>query len=101
MVDRFLKIREYIVQLDIEAVDLNMPNMREVRQIEKLCNKLQQLDEVTKLLQKDDTSLADVRCLFDTILEDFPEMECRLGTTAAIIYQPEFETAIIKVMNGN
>ena len=41
--------------------------------------------------------MADVRGLFDKVLEDYPEMVTYLGTNAKIIHSPKFESAIVKI----
>ncbi len=71
MLERYFKLEEHIEQLEIDDIDELALSAREARQIEKVCNKPQQLDEVTKILQADDTSIAYVRALFDTVIEDF------------------------------
>ena len=44
MLDRYLKLKDYIEQLEIDELDELALTTREVRQIEKVCTKLQQLD---------------------------------------------------------
>ncbi len=43
----------------------------EVRTLEGLCDTFAQLDAVTKKLQEDTVTLADVRAIFDTVIEYF------------------------------
>ena len=89
-------IRAKIEDDEIEKLILTAS---EYRRIEKLNEKFKDLNSVTLALQKENTTVADARCLFETVLEEFPEMRKRLGNDAKIIANPNFENAICKLMN--
>ncbi|ETN05938.1 hypothetical protein PPTG_13790 [Phytophthora nicotianae INRA-310] len=55
---------------------------------------------VTLKLQLEDVMLADVRALFDSIIERFPTTKAKLSATATIVHFPTFEAAAVKVNNG-
>ncbi len=59
------------------------------------------LDEIAKALQKDDVNMADVRALFDTVIEKYPKFSDRLCSTATIIQQKDFETCTVKILENN
>jgi hypothetical protein len=62
---------------------------------------LTQFESVTKMLQKLDFTLADVREVFDAILAEFPCMSRYLAVDGAVVHSPTFETAIVKVLNDS
>ena len=45
-------------------------------------------------------SLAQVRDLFDKLIEAFPETAGRLGPASTIVQSPHFENAVVKVQSG-
>ncbi|RHY06145.1 hypothetical protein DYB25_013056, partial [Aphanomyces astaci] len=46
-------------------------------------------------------SLLDVRQIFDTVIEDYPDADARLGRSAVIVKNPAFEDGIVKVLLGS
>jgi len=100
MLMRFLDIKEPLNGIDDDEIDKLMPNPRNVRKIEKLCETFKKLDSVTKALQDDGTDLADVRGHFDTVIEDYPDASAYLGENAEIVGQPKFESGIVKILNN-
>jgi hypothetical protein len=62
---------------------------------------LTQFESVTKMLQKLDFTLADVREVFDAILAEFPCMSRYLAVDGAVVHSPTFESAIVKVLNAS
>ncbi len=71
-----------------------------VREIEKFCNIFEELDAVTKELQRDDLNLADVRALFDTVLEVYLRADCYLAKPSSIVHCTDFENTILKVIDN-
>lgn len=56
MLTRYLEIKEFLPELDIEDLDGMLPTAREVKSVEKLCAQFKDLDAVTKKLQSEDVS---------------------------------------------
>ena len=83
MLDRYNNIKEHIPKLDVEG--LVPPSYREGKEIETLSEDLKKPDRVTKSLQLESTTLADVRCLFDSVLAHCLETESRLSPNADIV----------------
>ncbi|ETL27883.1 hypothetical protein L916_18647 [Phytophthora nicotianae] len=96
MVARYVRIRDEIKQVD--AVFDLIPKAAMHHKIEALLGDLQVFHSVTIKLQSKDLSLADVRVLFDSILQRFPSLTSKLGVTASIVLSPVFEAAT--VING-
>ena len=42
----------------------------------------------------------DAQCLFDAIIEQYPNMAKYLARDAAVKHSPEFESAIVKIADG-
>ncbi|CAG8811663.1 21261_t:CDS:2, partial [Gigaspora margarita] len=52
----------------------------------------------TNDLQNESMNLDDVRTYFDLLIEEHPDLECRLGKNAPVIQDPSFEEAVVKVL---
>jgi len=103
MLNRYLVTKEFLTDLkkEIEDLDELIPNSKKNKQICMLCDQLNDLDSVTKELQKDAVTSADVRALFDGVIESYPSTANRLGPRPKIVHAPDFESAIVKMQEGN
>lgn len=77
-----------------------MLTKRENSKIDILCTQYSMLDSVNKELQRDPTTVADVRSVFDTIIVSFPEFRTRLSPNSSIVAIKRFESALVKIQNG-
>lgn len=84
----------------LDAIDELTPNAHKNRDINTLLVRLNDLLSVTKTLQCDIISLADVRSLFDAVVDSYPDTCARLAEDAAIVLDPVFESAALKVLEG-
>ncbi len=100
MLHRFQRIKAFITKLEIPDIDEHVPTYREQKHMDSLCAKLQDLDSVTKALQRDSLTISEVRELFDAVIEKFPHTETRLSSNAKIVRDPAFETGIVKIQEG-
>lgn len=48
-------------------------------------------------LQRDDTTMSQVRVMFDNIIDHIPSVEDRLNLNANIVESNEFEAAIVRI----
>lgn len=97
MVKRYLEIREFLPSLDIPSVEDAIPSPSETRKLQEILQVFDDLQAVNLSLQKRDTTMAMVRCYFDTVVEDFPELDDRLAFDAEIVGSVDFETAIVLI----
>ncbi|KAJ8542440.1 hypothetical protein ON010_g12372 [Phytophthora cinnamomi] len=67
------------------------------RRTEALHEDLKILNGVTIKLQAQGLSLANVRTLFDPVVQRFPSMKPQLKASASIVHSPVFESAAVKV----
>lgn len=58
------------------------------------------LDSVTKQLQAGDTSMAEVRVLFELVIESFEATKHRLSKNAEVVLHLHFEDGIVKVQDN-
>lgn len=100
MLTRHQELRGFLADLNINALDDMLLHTREEKELDALVEQLSDLDSVTKTLQKDSTTVADVQALFEAVIEKFPEMEDRLKPNASIVLHPVFEGAVAKVLRG-
>ncbi|ETN20170.1 hypothetical protein PPTG_03236 [Phytophthora nicotianae INRA-310] len=98
MVCRYKEIRDSIRQVD--AVEEFIPNGSTHKKLLALLEQLKKLDSVCKTLQCENTSMADVRVLFDQVADDYPVMASHLRPTAKIVHTPIFESALVKISNN-
>ena len=77
-----------------------MPSNAEHARILKLLATLKLLESVTKELQSDATCIADVRYLFDTVIEHHPSASTRLSSDAPIVHNVDFEFALVKLQDN-
>ena len=86
MLCRYFGIKKFLIGLNVDgSVDL-LPNPRESKELESLNSLFGQLNSVTKALQREDLTCADVRVLFDGIISEYPDTAARLSSTARISF---------------
>lgn len=100
MLKRFLEIKERVLKADDDEIIDLAPCLCDVRKIEKLSEKFRQLDLVSKELQNEMKNLADVRYLFDTVIDAFGNASNHLDKSAKIVHDPCFESCIVKILSG-
>ena len=100
MLDRYDLLKCYLSDpaFTNEASILDyVPTARENSQISQIHEHLKKLNSITSALQKEDVSLADVRYLFDEVVNLYPSMRDNLGEHARIVHSPSFERALVKI----
>ncbi|RQM19260.1 hypothetical protein B5M09_013951 [Aphanomyces astaci] len=84
IVQRYVDIRTFIALIDDDAdLDELRLSTREDREVDLLLAQLENFDTVTLALQRDTMSLYDVRILFDTVMEDYPQAATTCGLRVA------------------
>ena len=61
---------------------------------------LKDFESVTMALQRETTTMAEVRALFDAIAKEYPIVEKRLAADADIVLDKNFESALVKLQVG-
>ena len=97
MLHRFLRMRDFLPQINFTIVDEMALTVAKNRRVECLVETLMEFEAVTNSLQDDETSMSDVRAIFDTIIGEHPEAMPRLSSAARILHCRWFESAIIKL----
>lgn len=97
MLKRYIEIKEYLPQLELPEIDELLLSDQDDLTIERLCQKFANLDSVTIALQDNSTTISKARCLFDSVIEDYPRLASRLATDAQIVDNDHFENAIAKI----
>ncbi len=59
--------------------------------------KYSELDTVTKALQSNKISCAEVRAIFDSVVKEYSNTESRLASNLRIVHNPELESGIVKL----
>ncbi len=83
----------------VGLVDL-LPNRREDKELEKSICLFIKLDSLTKALQREDLTCANVRVPFDGTISEYSKAASRLSSTGKIIISKAFESSIVKIQNN-
>lgn len=97
MLRRYAELRPVLQTINISEVTELFPSNSEHVQLLDLISALGDLESVSKKLQENQTNMADVRALFDAVIDKFPDFKSRLGPNAPIVYDKHFESAVIKL----
>ena len=100
MLKRYTEIRDAIPKMNTRDINALMPTPMENEELDELYAILSDLNSVQIELQRNSTTMADVRVLFDAVIEKYPQTCYRLKPDAKIVKSPEFESAIVKVQNN-
>ena len=95
MLQRYLQLKPALSELDLDDHDVRLLSNREDKRFEVICKKYSQLDTVTKALQSDKISCADVRAIFYSVVEEYPNTESPLASNLQIVHNPEFESGFL------
>jgi hypothetical protein len=98
MMSLYKRIRDAIRQVD--AVEEFVPSGAIHKKVLGLLEHLKKLDSVSKVLQDNEINMANVRVLFDQVVDDYPVMSSHLRASAKIVQSPDFEGALVKIVNG-
>ena len=100
MLKRFMLLKPFLA--DFATTDFRdlLPSLHQEHVLSELLEHLTTLDSITKALQREDISMADVRTLFDDLVDVYPDMKQHLAVDAAIVLSPSFEKAVVKVQRG-
>ena len=97
MLERYFQIEQFLDRDDPEIKNI-YPDYREKIVLKDLLAQLQVLNDVTLELQLPSLDLSHARTLFEETLMLFPEMRLHLDQEANIVECPEFEAAVVKVL---
>ena len=61
---------------------------------------LKDFESATMALQRDTTTMAEVRAMFDAIAKEYPIVEKRLAADADIVLDRNFESTLVKLQEG-
>lgn len=101
MLSRYVRLREFLPNLNCYEIDELSLSVAENRRVDMLLVQLEPLDEVTKLLQSESTTVSDARALFDAVIQKYPDTTSRLASSAKIVHCPNFESGIVKIQRKN
>jgi hypothetical protein len=96
--------RFFRIQKELSAIqDLHplLPTFVEVDVLEKCYIHLKKFHQINMMLQKEAISFVRVREIFDTVMDDYPELGGHLAANAAIVSNPIFERAVSKIAKGH
>ncbi|GMF59545.1 unnamed protein product [Phytophthora fragariaefolia] len=98
MVERYIRIRPDIKKR--EAVEELVPTGRTHRKLVALFEHLKKFESINKRLQRDDSSMDDVRVMSDTLIAEYPRVVEHIKDAEKIVHTPSFECVIVKVIMG-
>ena len=101
MLKRYVELRQFLPSLMSNEIDSLSLNPAKNRRVDYLLQQMEKLESVTKALQRNDTTISDVRAMFDAVVESYPETSGKLSSRAAIVHCAEFESAIVNLQRQN
>lgn len=87
--------------LTSKVVCSKYPLSKDERDIESLCQMLDDQHSVGRALPDDYVTLAVARTLFDVVIEIYPVTQTGRGSPTVIVENPSFQTGIFKVQTGS
>ncbi|KUG02223.1 hypothetical protein AM587_10000365 [Phytophthora nicotianae] len=100
MINRYFKLLEHIDPTDDALVDV-LPAPACNKRLLSLLKDLKKVESVSKALQGEHVSLADVRVWFDGLITVKPHYASYLGAHADIVHSPDFESGCVRILSGN
>ena len=104
MLRRYLELHDILLTCSFPRSFLHLiPTAAEKDEIQELTEKLKNCEEASVFLQQQDpvkVSLELVRAAFDTLIADYPFMKRYLSSTADIVHDKAFESAVVKIQRG-
>ncbi|RLO06368.1 hypothetical protein DYB28_011580 [Aphanomyces astaci] len=101
MLTPYSAIKTFIGHMGDNDIDMLRLSPVEERKVDALLVVLGDLNSITLALQNEECTVFDVRRIFDTVVEDYPDAARRLGETADIVHYPGFESGVVKILRGN
>lgn len=101
MLQCHIKLPEHMKKLDPEKIDATLLIPAEERKVKVLIGKLEELDQVTKKLQRSDAIIRSTRAFLDSVLEDYSDSSERLDPNIRIVKYPFFASGILMVQDGH
>ena len=100
MLRRFFELKPFLDESD-EILVSYLPSGTECLKLQKLLEDLTEWESITLQLQDSKINMSDVRSIFDLCIESNPSWNYYLAPDSKIIHCPDFESAIVKVIDGN
>jgi hypothetical protein len=97
MLKRFFEIKDFIDASD-RALAVNLPSGLEVVTLQEVMKDLEEFEVATKLLQDSKRTLLEVRGIFDSLLEKYPDMGYYISSDSTFVHSLEFENGLVKVL---
>ena len=98
MVERFFWIQQELSAVP-DLIPL-IPNLLEVDLLAKAFVHLKAFNQITVLLQEEGITFVGACDVFDSVLEDYPELSGHLRPDAKIVVDAIFEKAVIRIAKG-
>ena len=102
MFKRYSELREYLSKSDFAEDPLlvdTIPSPRENANIVTLSYNLAKCNSIQLALQKEETTLAETRALFASLINEYPVMAKYISQNSAIVHSKDFESAIFKIQD--
>ncbi|ETM98665.1 hypothetical protein PPTG_19362 [Phytophthora nicotianae INRA-310] len=99
MIHRYKRIRDAIRQ--VEAVEEFIPTGATHKKVVGLPEHLKKLDSVCKVLQDDRTAMADVRVLFDPLIDDYLVMASHQRLKALWSSERKEDSYAVEILRGS
>ncbi|GMF24655.1 unnamed protein product [Phytophthora fragariaefolia] len=96
MLERFLRLEGQARQPD----DIGLIRCPDSERLKAIMPSLSDVRSIITDLQKKRLYIGAVHETFGLMTEDYPELKVYLAADAAIVHSPLFESAVVKIING-
>lgn len=96
MLKRYIEIREFLPGLAIHEIEESLLLRKEDQQVDAIWETMKKLDSITLCLKRDNTTVSQVRVMFDTVILHHAEMEDSLKNNADIVECKDYESELVK-----
>ena len=103
MIEKYLKMRDAIEQMEDpdNQIEFALPTREQHQQIKLLAAELNSIRIVTTIMQNEIVDLAKCRSFFDELRSTFTAMDDDLRPNSSHVMNPNFESAIVKIIRGD
>lgn len=94
---RYVLARGHLPKLNIPDLKNVLLGRKESQEVDRILETMRKLNFITLKLQRDDATISQVCCFFDTPIDFISELCSRLTTTSSIVKSNVFKSAIVKI----
>lgn len=100
MIARYKEIHQFITAENFPSLVKKMLSPSENSEVDQFLVNLIKFESITRELQRENLTVLEARCLFNRVMQDYPEMSYYLSQNASIIHDKDFDNALVAIMDA-